>query len=551
VLLTFPEIMRTGSGAIYTRQPQRRQQHQQQQRHKFNVRNYLFSRERTGKKGSQIQSRAALFFLFILFISFTSTLLGHRLIIIDEENDNRENKDGTKNGLVIDESFTPSKHDQVKRSDSIHNSINSSNSNSDSNSGSSNVHEWINHEIPKDGFSGCLLLKDDNDRLAEWMAYHWLVLPLKYLVVGIDPTGTSSPKHILDTWNDNHMGIEIELWNDVDYGHWVNEELDEKHKHRARQKRFLAECERHHKEKGRTWLAIIDPDEYITFNTINDDDPKVDLLEEVPEKFLEEEYIHEMQSIRKGFEKTNMFHQTIFSFINENRDKEPWKSEQCYLMPRLFFSSLESSSDVISKANIQQHGIDPLQFSTLRYFHHARRGSFDYNHYGKVLVDLTRIQMKEINLDMYSVHRPNYISCLPPMKPYFDGILRVHHYLGSWEQYSTRVDVRRSRKRFDEFGSVDYGTDFQLQYWLEMFVDRVGSEKAKLLLSSAGVVDQGPVRIMDTHEYIHVQPRIDNKEGEEQVLTYFYDEDGNIVDVKDSNGKSLPTDQWNTNFQDT
>ena len=45
------------------------------------------------------------------------------------------------------------------------------------------------HYIPDDGFAGCLVLKDDNARLSEWLAYHWLVLPLKYLVVAVDPTG--------------------------------------------------------------------------------------------------------------------------------------------------------------------------------------------------------------------------------------------------------------------------------------------------------------------------------------------------------------------------
>lgn len=131
-----------------------------------------------------------------------------------------------------------------------------------------------NKIIEQDGFAGCLILKDDNDRLAEWIAYHWLVLPLKYLVVGVDPNGKISPHEIVSLFNDTkyNLGMEIMLWNDVDYGHWVDEEMDDVHKHRDRQKRFLYTCQKYHKRKGRSWLAFIDPDEYITFNILSDDD---------------------------------------------------------------------------------------------------------------------------------------------------------------------------------------------------------------------------------------------------------------------------------------
>jgi len=35
----------------------------------------------------------------------------------------------------------------------------------------------------QDGFAICLLIKDDTERLAEWLAYHWFTPPLQYLVV--------------------------------------------------------------------------------------------------------------------------------------------------------------------------------------------------------------------------------------------------------------------------------------------------------------------------------------------------------------------------------
>jgi hypothetical protein len=36
-------------------------------------------------------------------------------------------------------------------------------------------------------FSACLLIMDDNHRLSEWIAYHHFALPLRHLVVTVDP----------------------------------------------------------------------------------------------------------------------------------------------------------------------------------------------------------------------------------------------------------------------------------------------------------------------------------------------------------------------------
>ena len=83
------------------------------------------------------------------------------------------------------------------------------------------LHDFNHRYMPSDGFSGCLVLKDDNDRITEWLAYHWLVLPLKYLVVAVDPTGTTSPESILKLWNSSNMGMDIVLWNDIDFDHWI------------------------------------------------------------------------------------------------------------------------------------------------------------------------------------------------------------------------------------------------------------------------------------------------------------------------------------------
>eukprot|EP00978_Attheya_sp_CCMP212_P041896 scaffold246359_cov41-Attheya_sp.AAC.1 len=162
----------------------------------------------------------------------------------------------------------------------------------------SRVFEWIdNNPIkkhktitldPSDGFSACLLVKDDNDRLIEWLAYHYLVLPLRHLVVAIDPDSLTSPEPILNRWDDSDL--EIVVWNDEDYlkeDHIVTRmgrkiqaiesgnstELGELHL--ERQRVFISKCSAYHKENDRSWVLLIDSDEYMVYNHIHDMDPQV------------------------------------------------------------------------------------------------------------------------------------------------------------------------------------------------------------------------------------------------------------------------------------
>ena len=384
---------------------------------------------------------------------------------------------------------------------------------------------WRRHDVPDDGFSGCLLIKDDNHRLEEWLAYHWLVLPLKFLVVTLDPTGTTSPRSILQLWNNSDMGMNIVFWNDVDIGHWIDSESDEKHQHRARQKKFIAACQRYHKERNRTWAAIIDPDEYITYNLIGDNEDSSDEFDLTPLEYNDTVYKDNMLESRKGLNFFMDRNVTIFDYIHKHKNRDPWKSESCHLMPRLFFSAVESSYTNLSQRICENHGFSVTSFNTLRYFNHARKGAFGYNYYGKVIIDLSRIVESEIHDDMESIHRPLEEKCTYPLKPYKLGILRVHHYLGSWEQYSVRVDVRKTKEVYNEKRFVDDGIDLQLQHWLEKFIEKVGVTKAKKLLEKAGVVEKRESRIIDTVDYIKVEPPFD------YVHNTYYTDDGNTEET--------------------
>lgn len=64
--------------------------------------------------------------------------------------------------------------------------------------------------------AACLLVNDENPRLPEWIAYHYLVGPLRSLTVAVDPASRSSPAAILGRWRDL-AGMEVQIWDEGKY----------------------------------------------------------------------------------------------------------------------------------------------------------------------------------------------------------------------------------------------------------------------------------------------------------------------------------------------
>ncbi len=132
----------------------------------------------------------------------------------------------------------------------------------------------------KDGIAMCLLIKDDNEKLPEWLAYHFLEMPLQYLIVGVDPFSTTSPEKILNIWR-KETGMDIVLWHDPHYRHVDDQKPSKENEYlpyHRRQEHFIAECIRHHKARGRKWLTIIDTDEFITNNVIFGNDERQNVV---------------------------------------------------------------------------------------------------------------------------------------------------------------------------------------------------------------------------------------------------------------------------------
>ena len=138
----------------------------------------------------------------------------------------------------------------------------------------------------EDGISACLLVNDENPRLPEWLAYHYTTLPLRHLIIAVDPASRSNPRSILDKWY-NETGLQSQLWSDEQYlpspkmrGPCPFREDEKKdaakaclEHHRNRQQHFVIKCMAEFKRMNMSWVLLTDVDEYIALNQIREDDP--------------------------------------------------------------------------------------------------------------------------------------------------------------------------------------------------------------------------------------------------------------------------------------
>lgn len=65
-------------------------------------------------------------------------------------------------------------------------------------------------------FSACMIIKDDNDLLNEWLSYHYHALDMRYLLVAVDPTSATSPAPIFERWR-RLTDLQIIEWSDRNF----------------------------------------------------------------------------------------------------------------------------------------------------------------------------------------------------------------------------------------------------------------------------------------------------------------------------------------------
>ncbi|GKY91620.1 hypothetical protein MPSEU_000133900 [Mayamaea pseudoterrestris] len=333
-------------------------------------------------------------------------------------------------------------------------------------------------------FSACMLIKDDNEILSEWIAYHYFVLKLRKMIIAIDPLSTESPSEVLDLWR-KHTDMEIIEWHDPDYmptefvkngyppAEYLQKQSDFTHEmtaaalleisnHRYRQRVFLAMCMKEHRRLGASWVIHIDTDEYVIASK---------LLREVQPDYLKIPSLEEPGS---------MFH-----LLQQVVAKTPAEvSYPCMSMLRLLFGSVESKPERITK--MVPSGFNATEFETLRWRYHALPHNMSYHGNPKVIVDVAAIPEEYFPDVVYSIHRPVEAYCPKNKELEYTEFKKqpigVNHYIGSWERYSGRNDQRRSRLVYNQKAHQTYGKDDGVRPWLSGFVKQFGAQKTAMLL---------------------------------------------------------------------
>jgi len=407
----------------------------------------------------------------------------------------------------------------------------------------------------RDGFSACLLMSEDNHYLVEWLAYHYWFLPLRRLIVAVDPASRTLPTAILNRYRNL---VDITVWNDtLVFGpqSWngtrdttittqIREDMtfnameqvvklpqNRLLRHRFRQSLFFSKCLAQLRKEGRTWVALVDTDEYITVHSGASDEYRIRDIQPTLYRMLE--------SPQNSSPDTLDLNTT--SCINLRRD-------QMSALKKISDENVTTASPQLASQRKNDSSLDWLwnisNYNTLQFRYRAhyyqvfgqlsRVGGFnnsgeiffdqdsegqdakDQRHpapklkaknkrrslAGKCIVHASRIADDlRLRYDRVGPHRPT-TDC-PPGKtriPPFKAPLIVHHYPGTWEQFSFRQssDPRqgvRDQGRYLEYSRmkhVHYTEDLSPE-WVKQFINLVGTEQAEALLRSIGTVERLPV----------------------------------------------------------
>lgn len=339
-----------------------------------------------------------------------------------------------------------------------------------------------------DTFSACLIVMDENHRLDEWIAYHWYMLPLRHLVVAVDPRSKFSPSKIFDKWRPY---LNITEWSDKDFypraTSTVRSQSPQKllDLHNNRQSAFYVACTRHLMQEERGWTAYMDTDEFLTVNS--------DIA--IPEDL---EFLKSPGAAIKIMDKykRNSFDLSSPEARSLSQKERAWykhfaSPSPCVSLARAVYSAVESPPEERSKYVPEGFAVDPLRFNTLRFRYRAQQRTEKQYAY-KVFIDVSKVRKKDFG--RVYVHKP--LKTCRSIMNYRDAPLGFHHYLGSWESFSFRDDPRRTLNRgYDYWKSqsvlAEGGADDEASSWLSGFVKEVGLDAANALLADAGLFPDG------------------------------------------------------------
>jgi len=344
----------------------------------------------------------------------------------------------------------------------------------------------------EDGFGACLKIMDDNHWLVEWLAYHWFALPLRYLIVMIDPKSRTSPIPILERWSggdNNRTYMTIEYVNETYEGARAKGLssilVPGNAEHLGPQRMFLGDCMRRYKRMGwNSWIVATDTDEFVGINPLvrTTTDPGHEL------------YRGDV-SIPGNHERGHLMTMLKRELRRRKELKIPVKWPDCIAMNRMQICTNESPAN--RNASMIPPGFRYEDFLTQRFLLGGEQlRPKDMVHIGGIEAEYFE------KLDLLNEKGANTHNVAPGRcaqgAPRHGSLFQVKHYDGTEEQRKFREDPRgKYGKRMGTTpqmaGTVcpKFVAD-DLQPWLRGFIDAVGPDEARRLLEGNGRVHSWP-----------------------------------------------------------
>jgi hypothetical protein len=297
------------------------------------------------------------------------------------------------------------------------------------------------------------------------------VLPLRHLVVVIDPDSKTSPRRILERWKGL---MRIDIWDEAFFQKPIsraerrayrnNTQLME---HRHRQTTFYVKFLRTFHKLGIPWILLTDTDEFITLDYRGLFAHKNPLFQELARNY--------------PIETPGSILQALMHY-----EQATGKTQKCLFVPRYTVGSLEANTSLVESFLPKDTQMNPHQFLTQRYLYQNPVKMEN----GKNLMHVTSVPTVRANPNVHLVS----LHC--PGRDFADAIetsqiFKIHHYVGTLEQFSFRSDPRKQSKVAQFYATKGEGaTDLYThsQGWIQGFIQDVGLEKAKQLLAGVGQV---------------------------------------------------------------
>ena len=181
------------------------------------------------------------------------------------------------------------------------------------------------------------------------------------------------------------------------------------------------------KQANRTWVTLHDSDEFLVYNHAGGDSFEA-WEKEMERRHANSSHANKRRARPSRTPPTTAEEGALIEYIRQEQASGlEYYQSPCIGIPRLQFGAEESS--ILERSKNIPSGFDPISFDTLRWRKHAHRNDFVKNALGKVIMDVSRIDVERSPF-FQSLHRPIKTICSAPWHNEWDSGLRINHYLG-------------------------------------------------------------------------------------------------------------------------